>query len=61
MQHWFSVCRFGSFEIFKPEDENTGRQGPSVGRVDILRQLLDYTISTFYPQVTDSCIAPTPH
>ncbi|XP_076437251.1 protein adenylyltransferase SelO, mitochondrial-like isoform X2 [Babylonia areolata] len=46
-----SFLRFGSFEIFKPEDELTGRVGPSVGRVDILKRLLDYTVSTFYPEI----------
>ena len=30
----------------------TGRKGPSVGRTDILVQLLDYTVNTFYPEVT---------
>jgi hypothetical protein len=44
--------RFGSFEIFKPVDEDTGRRGPSVGRLDILHTMLDYTISTVYPQVS---------
>jgi hypothetical protein len=29
----------------------TGRAGPSVGRKDILLQLLDYTVKTFYPEV----------
>jgi hypothetical protein len=29
----------------------TGRKGPSVGRNDILKTLLNYVISTFYPQV----------
>ena len=29
----------------------TGRRGPSVGRVDILKTLLNYVISTFYPEV----------
>jgi hypothetical protein len=29
----------------------TGRKGPSVGRIDILKTLLNYVISTFYPQV----------
>ncbi|PVD37284.1 hypothetical protein C0Q70_04281 [Pomacea canaliculata] len=46
-----TFLRFGSFEIFKPVDEETGRQGPSVGRTDILKQLLNYTVSTFYPQI----------
>ncbi|KAJ8245333.1 hypothetical protein GJAV_G00269660 [Gymnothorax javanicus] len=46
-----TFIRFGSFEIFKPEDELTGRQGPSVGRDDIRAQLLDYVIETFYPEI----------
>lgn len=29
----------------------TGRKGPSVDRTDILVQLLDYTVKTFFPQV----------
>lgn len=45
------LARFGSFEIFKPRDSETGRVAPSVGRVDILHQLLDYVIETFYPEV----------
>ena len=52
MLMWF-VCgyRFGSFEIFKPTDSETGRTGPSVGRNDLLTQMLDYTVKTFYPEV----------
>ncbi|XP_033102203.1 protein adenylyltransferase SelO, mitochondrial-like [Anneissia japonica] len=46
-----TFLRFGSFEIFKPEDSYTGRQGPSVGRKDILETLLNYTIQTFFPEV----------
>ena len=46
-----SCYRFGSFEIFKARDPMTGRSGPSVGRTDILHQLLDYSTSTFYPEV----------
>ena len=34
----------------------TGRIGPSVGRTDILHQLLDYTTSTFYPEVCRACV-----
>jgi len=45
------LFRFGSFEIFKTIDPMTGRKGPSVGRVDILKTLINYVISTFYPQV----------
>ena len=43
--------RFGSFEIFKTVDPLTGYQGPSAGRLDILHQLLNYTIDNFFPQV----------
>ena len=43
--------RFGSFEIFKTLDPMTGRAGPSVGRTDILLQLLDYTVQTFFSEV----------
>lgn len=46
-----TFLRFGSFEIFKPRDEHTGRAGPSVGRDDIRLQMLDYVISTFYPEI----------
>uniref|UniRef100_A0AAY4AV29 Selenoprotein O n=1 Tax=Denticeps clupeoides TaxID=299321 RepID=A0AAY4AV29_9TELE len=46
-----SFIRFGSFEIFHPVDDYTGRQGPSVGRHDIRAQLLDYVIETFYPDI----------
>ncbi|RXN22908.1 seleno O-like isoform X1 [Labeo rohita] len=43
--------RFGSFEIFHPVDDFTGRHGPSIGRPDIRAQLLDYVIETFYPEI----------
>jgi uncharacterized protein YdiU (UPF0061 family) len=46
-----SFYRFGSFEIFKARDELTGREGPSVGRKDILIQLLDYIIQNHFPEV----------
>nr|XP_010955593.1 PREDICTED: selenoprotein O [Camelus bactrianus] len=46
-----TFLRFGSFEIFKPADERTGRAGPSVGRNDIRAQMLDYVIGTFYPEI----------
>lgn len=48
-----SFIRFGSFEIFKKKDEITGRAGPSVGRLDILDTLLDYVVSTFYPDIEE--------
>ncbi|XP_016120693.1 selenoprotein O-like isoform X2 [Sinocyclocheilus grahami] len=46
-----TFIRFGSFEIFHPVDDFTGRHGPSVGRTDIRAQLLDYVIETFYPEI----------
>lgn len=46
-----SLCRFGSFEIFKPADEYTGRQGPSYGRDEIRSQMMDYVIGMFYPEI----------
>ena len=45
------LSRFGSFEIFKTVDPLTGYQGPIAGRLDILHQLLNYTINNFFPQV----------
>lgn len=47
-----TFLRFGSFEIFKAPDPLTGYQGPSAGKVDILHQLLDYTINNFFPQIS---------
>ncbi|KAM4749712.1 protein adenylyltransferase SelO, mitochondrial [Rhinophrynus dorsalis] len=46
-----TFLRFGSFEIFKPTDEYTGRTGPSVDRNDIRILMLDYVIGTFYPDI----------
>ncbi|GCB70778.1 hypothetical protein scyTo_0008670 [Scyliorhinus torazame] len=46
-----TFLRFGSFEIFKPMDESTGRKGPSCGRNDIRVQMLDYVIGIFYPEI----------
>nr|CAB3265958.1 selenoprotein O [Phallusia mammillata] len=48
-----TFLRFGSFEIFKPSDETTGKEGPSVGQTDILIKLLKYTIETFYPEIAE--------
>uniref|UniRef100_A0A3Q0RHN7 Selenoprotein O n=1 Tax=Amphilophus citrinellus TaxID=61819 RepID=A0A3Q0RHN7_AMPCI len=45
------ISRFGSFEIFKPADEFTGRQGPSYGRDEIRGQMMDYVIEVFYPEI----------
>ncbi|XP_012881220.1 PREDICTED: selenoprotein O [Dipodomys ordii] len=46
-----TFIRFGSFEIFKSTDEHTGRAGPSVGRNDIRIQMLNYVISSFFPEI----------
>ncbi|XP_071941976.1 protein adenylyltransferase SelO, mitochondrial-like [Antedon mediterranea] len=46
-----TFLRFGSFEIFKPTDSHTGRQGPSVGRKDVLETLLNYTVQTFFSEI----------
>ena len=46
------LFRFGSFEICKPCDPETGRNGPSEGNNEILQTLLDYTIETFYSHVS---------
>ena len=46
-----TFLRFGSFEITKGTDPITGRKGPSEGRTDILRKLLDYVVDTFYADV----------
>ena len=46
-----SFIRFGSFEIFRPLDPNTGGRGPSFGRQDILLRMLDYVCDTFYKKV----------
>ncbi|XP_056429717.1 protein adenylyltransferase SelO, mitochondrial isoform X2 [Hyla sarda] len=48
-----TFLRFGSFEIFKPMDDLTERQGPSVNRNDIRIQMLDYVITTFYPDIQE--------
>jgi uncharacterized protein YdiU (UPF0061 family) len=43
-----TFLRFGSFEIFKPEDDLTGWRGPSMGRIDILETMLEYVCKHFY-------------
>uniref|UniRef100_A0A0G4I7I9 Selenoprotein O n=1 Tax=Chromera velia CCMP2878 TaxID=1169474 RepID=A0A0G4I7I9_9ALVE len=49
-----TFIRFGSFEIFKPEDPVTGRGGPSVGRIDILTALTNFVLRMFYPHLLAS-------
>lgn len=53
-----SFLRFGSFEIFKPRDPETQREGPSVKNVKLLFKLLDYTVETFYPDIWRSTTDP---
>lgn len=48
-----SFIRFGSFEIFKPLDRNSYRSGPSVGRHDILTNMTDYIIKSYFPSIND--------
>ncbi|XP_075262338.1 protein adenylyltransferase SelO, mitochondrial-like [Convolutriloba macropyga] len=53
-----TFLRFGSFEIFKNTDSETGRDGPSCEQKyhHILPQLLDYTIENFYPDIWNANI-----
>lgn len=48
-----TFLRFGSFEITKGVDPITGRKGPSTGRTDITRAMIDYVCDTFYKDVCD--------
>ena len=45
-----TFIRFGSFEIFKPEDPETGRAGPSVGNTELLHKLLN-RVAKYYPEI----------
>lgn len=49
-----SFLRFGSFEIAKGTDATTGRAGPSEGRKDIIKQLLDFVVDNYYSDVCAS-------
>eukprot|EP00644_Phytophthora_capsici_P013436 jgi/Phyca11/507677/fgenesh2_kg.PHYCAscaffold_29_\ len=49
-----SFLRFGSFEIFKDEDEFTGMSGPSAhldNKEEMMRQMLDFTIRQYFPEI----------
>ena len=46
-----TFIRFGSFEVCKTRDPRTGASGPCVGRVEVIRQLMDYVASSFYPDI----------
>jgi len=48
--------RFGSFQICKGPDPESGGEGPSAGRPDVVRQLADYVVRNFYPQVDTQTI-----
>lgn len=46
--------RFGSFEIFLPVQENTGRGGPSHGLQDkMMPRMLDYLIANFFQEISE--------
>lgn len=46
-----TFIRFGSFQITNGEDRTTGRKGPSAGKYEITKVLLDYTIQYHFPEV----------
>jgi uncharacterized protein YdiU (UPF0061 family) len=63
-----SFLRFGSFEIFLPDDPTTGRSGPSKGlalekvklggadeTAEFLPAMLEYTIPTLFPEIHAAC------
>ena len=44
--------RFGSFEIFKDNDEQSGEQGPSVGlKFKMMPKMLRYLLKHFYKEI----------
>ncbi len=47
-----SFLRFGSFEVCKPRDATTGREGPSVGHPSVLERLMNH--------VAQLVLAPAP-
>jgi len=55
-----TFLRFGSFEIFLPRDPTTGYSGSSQGleKTGMLAQMLDYSISTFFPDIWNSTPDP---
>jgi uncharacterized protein YdiU (UPF0061 family) len=55
-----SFIRFGSFEICKSPDPETGHGGPSFGQPEVLKQLADYVLTNFYSQVSNQCNANRP-
>jgi len=50
-----TFMRFGSFEIFKPVDDYTGRSGPSFGmKKEMMPPMLDYLVDNFFAGVGNS-------
>ena len=49
-----TFIRFGSFEIAKTMDRRTGRAGPSAGDTDIITNLINYVIETYYPNIENN-------
>ena len=45
-----TFIRFGSFEVCKRRDPRTGASGPCVGKPQVIRQLMDYVCSGFFPE-----------
>jgi uncharacterized protein YdiU (UPF0061 family) len=46
-----SFIRFGSLEIAKDTDPMTGRGGPSEGNTQIVKQIVDYVIESYYSEI----------
>ena len=47
-----TFIRFGTFQIFWPKDDYTGRAGPSFGKKrDIMPDMLAYTLGNFFPHI----------
>lgn len=38
-------------KICKPRDAATGRAGPSVGKEEVLDQLFDFTLESYFPHI----------
>lgn len=56
-----TFLRFGSFEIFLGQDEQTNRKGPSHGLKDsMLPPMVDYLITNFFPQIHESVSNDSP-
>ncbi|CAI5713472.1 unnamed protein product [Hyaloperonospora brassicae] len=49
-----SFLRFGSFEIFKTQDQHTNRAGPSAHleyKGEMMRRMLDFTVKQYFPEI----------